>query len=275
MPPSSRYTQYLRLDKAIRPSSIGQTAAMLPCLRAFLPLCFRVMDEHRACRQHIKTDALLGVEAVPIRPVAASAMSPHLDRDQKSSILRQIDEQEVRSCTKCGLCKSRTQSVFGEGDPDAPVLFIGEGPGKNEDEQGRPFVGRAGQLLSKMITAMGFQREQFYIANVVKCRPPQNRTPTPDEVSTCWDFLRRQIQIIQPKVIVTLGAPATRMVLETKEGITRIRGTWHEYQDMESGIASIPVMPTFHPAYLLRAYTMENRKKVWSDLQAVIDRIAQ
>lgn len=185
----------------------------------------------------------------------------------KRKLLHEMDEQEVRGCTKCELCHGRTQTVFGEGSPDAAIMFVGEGPGQNEDEQGRPFVGRAGELLTKMINAMGLTREDVYIANVVKCRPPNNRTPTPAEIATCWDYLRRQMQIIRPRAIVTLGGPATKTLLETNVGITRLRGTWHEYTGVDP---AIPVMPTFHPAYLLRAYTRENRAKVWSDLQAVL-----
>ncbi|MBI1338167.1 MAG: uracil-DNA glycosylase [Phycisphaera sp.] len=178
-----------------------------------------------------------------------------------------MDEHEVRVCTKCELCRARTNTVFGEGDVDARLMFIGEGPGQNEDEQGRPFVGRAGELLDKQITAMGLERGQVFIANVVKCRPPNNRTPTPVEVDACFDYLRRQIRAIGPEVIVTLGGPATKKIAQTDRGITSIRGTWHRYEDQ--GLV-IPVMPTFHPAYLLRAYNLDNRKKVWSDLQKVM-----
>jgi len=181
-----------------------------------------------------------------------------------------MDEQEVRGCVKCELCRSRTQTVFGEGDPEAPVMFIGEGPGQHEDETGRPFVGRAGELLTNMINAMGYRREQVYIANLVKCRPLNNRTPTPVEAQACWDYLRRQIELIRPKVIVTLGGPATKMLLQTDTGITRLRGTWHAYEGIDP---PIPLMPTFHPAYLLRSYTTDNRRKVWSDLQQVMQRI--
>ncbi|MCE9590490.1 MAG: uracil-DNA glycosylase [Planctomycetes bacterium] len=178
-----------------------------------------------------------------------------------------MNESEVKPCKKCTLCAGRINTVFGEGDADAKLMFIGEGPGQNEDETGRPFVGRAGELLDKMIVAMGLTREQVYIANVVKCRPPNNRAPLPDEVEACWDYLRRQIETINPRVIVTLGGPATKRVLQTDKGITSIRGIWAECKAFNP---PVPVMPTFHPAYLLRAYTMENRKKVWSDLQAAM-----
>jgi DNA polymerase len=140
-------------------------------------------------------------------------------------------------------------------------MFIGEGPGADEDLQGEPFVGRAGKKLDEMIAAIGLSRPDVYIANVVKCRPPQNRDPERDEIETCSPFLVRQIEAIRPRVIVTLGAPATRTLLGTRIGITKLRGEWQEYR-------GIPVMPTFHPAYLLRVYTPENRRRVWEDLKA-------
>ncbi len=193
-----------------------------------------------------------------------------MTRQQKAQALLQMDQQEVQGCESCVLCQQRTQTVFGEGDPDAQIMFIGEGPGQHEDEQGRPFVGRSGELLDKQIKAMGFEREQVYIANVVKCRPPDNRTPLAGEVDACWVYLRRQIQIIRPQVIITLGGPAAKLVLGTKEGITRIRGTWHAYEGVDP---PVPVMPTFHPAYLLRKYTKENRANVWSDLKAALTKL--
>ncbi len=209
---------------------------------------------------------------MPTPPADAGPPEAPLDTKEKLAVLQAMDENEVRGCTKCELCHSRTQTVFGEGDPDADIMFIGEGPGQNEDEQGRPFVGRAGELLTKMIEAMGLQREDVFIANIVKCRPPNNRTPSPDEVAACWDYLRRQMQTIRPKAIVTLGGPATKTLLDTKEGITRLRGTWHEYAGVQP---AIPLMPTFHPAYLLRNYTRDTRGKVWSDLQAVLKHVGK
>ncbi len=143
-------------------------------------------------------------------------------------------------------------------------MFIGEGPGKDEDQQGRPFVGKAGELLDKMIGGMGFKRDQVYIANVVKCRPPDNRTPTPQESQTCLGYLKRQIELIDPSVIVTLGATPLKELLGVQVGITKVRGCW---QRLDLGRA-IPVMPTFHPAYVLRQYTDEVRRAVWSDLKA-------
>lgn len=238
---------------------------------------------HRVLRQHVQTDALLGVDTVVLDQTASmpansdgqSQMFQRLDPQAKHQILQTMDETEVRSCTKCPLCEGRTQTVFGEGDPNAQLMFIGEGPGKREDELGRPFVGRAGELLDKQIAAMKLTREQVFIANIVKCRPPGNRTPSPDEIQACSDYLCSQIRTVQPRVIVTLGAAATKSLLQTREGITRIRGTWHEYLGLTPDGPTIPAMPTFHPAYLLRVYTPDNRRKVWDDLQKVVSRLTE
>ncbi len=200
-------------------------------------------------------------------------LPPELSRDDKIRLLKELDETYVRGCTRCGLCKSRTHTVFGEGDPDARIMFVGEGPGADEDASGRPFVGRAGQLLDKMITAMGLDRQQVFIGNVVKCRPPGNRTPAPEEIQACWAYLVRQLQIIRPEVIVTLGNPATQNLLNTRTGITRLRGAWQQLPDLGGGLGGTAVMPTFHPSYVLRQYTPEVRGKVWSDLQAVLTRL--
>ena len=174
-----------------------------------------------------------------------------------------MDKNEVKGCTKCVLCEQRKQTVFGEGDPDAKIMFIGEGPGENEDIQGRPFVGRAGQLLDTMIAGMGLSRERVFIANIVKCRPPDNREPAPDEVAACTPYLERQLEIIRPRVIVTLGRPAAQHMIQSKVAISRIRGTWMTWR-------GIKLMPTFHPAYILRNYTPETRAAVWGDLKKVL-----
>ncbi len=164
-------------------------------------------------------------------------------------------------CKRCPLSSTRTNVVFGEGDPHARLMFIGEGPGADEDRLGRPFVGRAGQLLDKMIAAMQFKREEVYIANVVKCRPPGNRTPTPEEAARCIGYLQRQIKFIRPEVIVLLGSTAMTFLLDRREGISRLRGSWLEYE-------GIPVMPTFHPAYLLRQESA--KREAWHDLKMVM-----
>ncbi len=171
---------------------------------------------------------------------------------------------EVAACTSCRLHEARTQTVFGVGNPNADLMFVGEGPGAEEDRQGEPFVGPAGQLLDKIIGAMGLVRSDVYIANVVKCRPPENRTPSLDEVSTCTPFLERQIAAIRPKMIVALGRPASNFLLGCDTPVGRLRGQANAYQ-------GIPVVVTYHPAYLLR--TPSAKKDVWNDLQQVIQRL--
>jgi len=189
-----------------------------------------------------------------------------LTADQKRERLVALDENEVRGCTKCRLCETRTQTVFGEGDGGAKIFIIGEGPGENEDLTGRPFVGRAGEMLNKWIAAMGLRREQVYIANIVKCRPPGNRVPAPDEVATCTPYLQRQLEIVRPKVIVTLGLPSAKYMLQSNSTMGRLRGQWHEWR-------GIKLMPTFHPAYVLRSYTNEVRAAVWDDLKKVMGEV--
>jgi DNA polymerase len=173
---------------------------------------------------------------------------------------------DLGDCRRCKLHEGRRNIVFGVGSPHARLMFVGEGPGAEEDRRGEPFVGRAGKKLDEMIAAIGLAREDVYIANIVKCRPPNNRDPQPDEIGSCSPFLKKQIAAIRPRVIVALGSPAAKTLLDTRVGITKLRGTWHSF-------AGVPVMPTFHPAYLLRAYTPENRRKVWEDLKAARARI--
>lgn len=170
-------------------------------------------------------------------------------------------ERVSKGCLACPLGPGRLNFVFGEGNPHADLMFIGEGPGRDEDLQGRPFVGKAGELLDKMVGALGLKREDVYIANVVKCRPPDNRTPTPQEAGACLGYLHRQIQLVKPRVIITLGATPLRELLGITTGITRVRGQWQR-------LGAIPVMPTFHPAYVLRQYTQDVRRAVWEDLKA-------
>ena len=196
-------------------------------------------------------------------PSQEAFTSPILSTEEKAARLAAMNESEVRGCTKCRLCEQRTHTVFGEGDPDAKIFFIGEGPGETEDRTGRPFVGRAGELLTKMIAGMGLKREQVFIANIVKCRPPNNREPAPDEVATCTPYLERQIEIVRPKVIITLGRPAAQYMLQTKNSMGRLRGNWQSWR-------GIKLMPTFHPAYILRNDTRETKAMVWSDLKAVM-----
>ena len=173
-------------------------------------------------------------------------------------------EAEVRQCVQCPLAGIRTLAVPGEGSADAGLMFIGEGPGHDEDLQGRPFVGRAGQLLTRIIEAMGLSREQVYITNIVKCRPPENRNPSGDEIAACAPYILRQLELIRPRVIVSLGNVPTHHLLGLKAGITSLRGTFQEH-------AGIPVMPTFHPSYLVRnEQNRELKRMVWEDMKQVM-----
>lgn len=169
---------------------------------------------------------------------------------------------ELGDCRRCKLSDDRNQLVFGEGNPVADLMFVGEAPGRDEDRQGRPFVGRAGQLLTKIIEAIGLKREEVYIANILKCRPPENRNPEPDEVASCSPFLFQQIEAIQPRVIVALGAYAARTLLDTDRAISKLRGRFHEYRGTQ-------LMPTYHPSYLLR--NPGAKRPVWEDMQLVRD----
>ena len=203
------------------------------------------------------------VPAAPPRgaqPVPAPAKTPKREGDP-ASLLEHLRVSEIGDCRRCKLCEGRNTIVFGDGNPRARVMFVGEGPGFEEDRRGLPFVGKAGQLLNQIIEAMGFKREEVYIANVVKCRPPDNRTPQPDEVDACTPFLFEQIDIIRPDVIVALGSPAAQALLGRTAGITKIRGTFSEYK-------GIRVMPTFHPAYLLR--NPAAKRPVWEDMKQVM-----
>ncbi len=174
---------------------------------------------------------------------------------------------EIGDCQRCRLCERRNTIVFGVGNPDAEIMFIGEGPGYEEDKQGEPFVGRAGQLLTQIITkGMQMQRSDVYIANVVKCRPPENRNPEPDEIAACEPFLAKQLEIIRPRVIIALGKFAAQTLLKDKTPITRLRGKWQSYH-------GIKLMPTLHPAYLLR--NPKDKRLVWEDIKAVLREIGR
>ncbi len=198
-----------------------------------------------------------------------------LNRSEKENLLNQL-RAKVAACTLCRLHSTRTQTVFGSGNPDAKILFVGEAPGKDEDLQGEPFVGRAGQLLTKIIEAMGLKREEVYIANIVKSRPPENRKPAEDEMEACSPYLFEQIRIIQPKFIVCLGNVPAQTLLMTKETITKIRGKFFDWPSatiqktlhLEIPEDSIQLISTFHPAYLLR--NPEMKKPVWEDMKLVM-----
>jgi len=170
-------------------------------------------------------------------------------------------ERDLQGCRRCKLCEQRNTIAFGSGSPRAELVVIGEGPGADEDAQGKPFVGRAGQLLTKMLESVQLSRDEVFITNAVKCRPPGNRNPEPDEVAACEPFLKKQIDLIRPKIIVGLGKFAVQTLLQSKAPITKLRGNWHSYH-------GIKLMPTFHPAYLLR--NPADKKLVWEDIKKVI-----
>ena len=197
----------------------------------------------------------------PPKPAASVELFSKYPGLEKTADLAEL-QKFIGNCTRCKLHGGRTNLVFGVGDPDADLMFIGEGPGADEDLKGEPFVGRAGQLLTDIIErGMGMQRAEVYICNVVKCRPPGNRNPEPDEVEACEPFLFRQIEIVKPRVIVGLGTFAVQSVLKVKTPISKLRGIWHE-------VRGIKMMPTFHPAYLLR--NPGDKRLVWSDIQDVM-----
>lgn len=197
--------------------------------------------------------------AAPLITPSGPSLFDAVNKVQDDTLLK--IREDIGDCTRCKLHRGRNKIVFGDGSPKAQLVFIGEGPGADEDAQGLPFVGRAGKLLTQMIEAMGLQRKDVYICNVVKCRPPENRTPEPDEVETCSPYLLRQIDVINPKVLVCLGAVAAKTLLETNKGITQFRGQWLEWRGRK-------LIATYHPAYLLR--NPNAKGEVWKDLQKVM-----
>jgi uracil-DNA glycosylase len=204
-----------------------------------------------------------GVRRIAV-PEVASAPAAAPTATDAAEVLRSL-AAEVAPCTRCGLAGGRTQTVFGVGDPNAAVVFVGEAPGRDEDLKGEPFVGRAGQLLTDIIErGMGVPRSSVYICNVVKCRPPENRNPFPTEIAACEPFLVRQLAAIRPQVIVALGKFAAQALCHTEVPISRLRGQWQEYE-------GIPVMPTYHPAFLLR--NPAAKREVWADIQEVMARV--
>lgn len=207
-----------------------------------------------ALRERLRLEKMMGVAALPRR--ASSPAAEELARI----------EAEVMRCTACRLHKERTQGVFARGDPTADLMFIGEAPGREEDLQGEPFVGPAGQLLDQMVRAMGLERDEVYITNILKSRPPGNRDPRADEVEACWPFLERQIEVVAPRIICTLGRPASNTLLGGDRAMGQMRGRWHSFR-------GVPVMPTYHPAYLLRS--PGQKKRAWQDLKQIVVALAE
>jgi len=235
-------------------------AALVTTLRRHL------QRRERAGIRILAKGKLPAVKPPPAEPSNLLSGMPNDFFADNSAPLQAKSLEELRAaigdCRRCKLCSGRTHLVFGVGNPNAKLMFVGEGPGRDEDLQGEPFVGRAGQLLTDIITkGMGLKRADVYIANVVKCRPPENRNPEPDEVAACEPFLKKQIDLIRPKIIVGLGKFAVQTLLQSKVPITKVRGNWHSYH-------GIKLMPTFHPAYLLR--NPADKKLVWEDIKKVI-----
>ncbi len=214
----------------------------------------------------------LGVTEIYRRPQAVSAAEPAPELPPlapSGDTLLQIRQDIGDDCRRCRLCEARSKIVFGSGNEQAKLVFVGEGPGADEDAQGFPFVGRAGQLLTQMIEntaskeGIPIRRPDVYICNVVKCRPPENRTPLPDEMEICGQYLFRQLVTINPKAICALGSTAAKALLGTKEGVTKLRGKWHKWRD-------IPLIVTFHPSYLLRPYNQDAKREAWEDLKKAL-----
>ena len=241
-----------------------------------------------ALRQQLEADRRFGIRSIPVGPLHARPDScaghqpvgmPRAPRTantaENAARLRVLDDTQVKGCRKCGLCETRTQTVFGQGHAGARLVFVGEAPGYEEDKQGLAFVGPAGQLLTRMIVAMGLSRDEVFICNVLKCRPPNNRDPLADEILSCSPYLREQLAILQPEMLIALGAPAAKTLLNTAQAIGKLRGRFHEY--FLSGVTgmgpSIPLMPTYHPAYLLR--NPADKRLAWADLQEVMKKVGR
>lgn len=237
------------------------------------------MDEiiSDSAKNELKAELLGAIKALKGQLINQSSLSVGIDlkrkkqtiKAEKSASLNKEEQlkivfQEMSNCQLCPLGKTRKNLVFGTGNPEAEIVFVGEAPGADEDEQGLPFVGRAGQLLTDIIKAMGYQRKDVYICNILKCRPPGNRNPQPDEISKCEQFLKKQLQIISPKIICALGTFAAKTLLNTETPISALRGHFHSYE-------GIKLMPTYHPAYLLR--NPSAKKQVWEDVQMIMKEV--
>lgn len=214
---------------------------------------------------YLKDEGIRTVRVAPdvvaaLQPVAAPPSGPDASSMSGAEQLELIAD-DIESCSKCELQRTRTNVVPGQGCSSPEIMFIGEAPGYDEDQQGLAFIGRAGKLLTRMIEAMGYTREEVFIGNILKCRPPDNRAPFPHEMETCMPYLRAQIAVLKPKVIIALGATATKGLMQTTQGISKLRGTWMSFE-------GIDLMPTYHPAYLLR--NPAAKKYVWEDLQEVL-----
>jgi len=251
----------IRDETGCRPCA---SRTVLAALKQISPRKIEIVEEHAPPDAPKQSEG----GSCPENNLGADSAVPSNKTDKLAAV-----QERVRPCTKCpNLATSRTQTVFGVGNLDADIMFVGEAPGADEDAQGEPFVGRAGQLLTKIIKAMGFPREEVYIANILKCRPDTpgskfgNRPPTPKEMQTCRPYLMEQIDIIKPKVIVALGAVAVEGLLGTRAPMRELRGRWDSFN-------GTPLMITYHPAYLLRNQSPSEKRKVWEDMMLVLERL--
>ncbi len=224
------------------------------------------IDLKKAVKQHLAMDSFFTGDFV-LKGSTCNCEYADTDAD-KAGALKEI-ASEVAKCCKCQIGTERTNPVPGQGNPDARIVFVGEAPGADEDAQGLAFVGRAGKLLGNIINAMGLERSEVFICNILTCRQPGNRDPKPDEITNCLHLLKRQLEIIEPEVIVALGAHAAKTLLDTNKAIGQLRGRFHEYYTSPDA-EPIKFMPTYHPAYLLRNYSNDNRRKVWEDMKMVL-----
>ncbi|MDA3902962.1 MAG: uracil-DNA glycosylase [Desulfuromusa sp.] len=229
--------------------------------------CHDVISQGKAILEDLQQWGFESIIPLPDEKTASIAVHPQQDAvtSHNSGTLIEL-EARLSGCSLCPLSDQRKNIVFGAGKPQARLVLVGEAPGHEEDETGVPFVGEAGKLLEKILIAMHLSREEVYICNVIKCHPPGNRDPHPDEIAVCEQFLQQQLALIQPELIITLGRFATQTLLKTTEPIGKLRGQWFEYE-------GIPLMPTFHPAYLLR--NPAGKKPVWHDMQQVMQRLSQ
>lgn len=232
---------------------------------AAVPLA-RARDSHRVSEPAPRLEVVEQTDVAGGPAAAPDASSSAAETPGAAPETLEAVREDLGECTRCKLHGGRTNLVFGVGSPDADLVFVGEAPGRDEDRQGIPFVGRAGQLLTRIIAAIGLSRDEVYIANVIKCRPPNNRNPEPDEVATCEPFLFRQIDVIRPRVVVALGGFAIRTLLETDEAVSRLRGRVFDYRGAK-------LIPTFHPAFLLRS--PERKRDVWEDMKRVRTLLAE
>ncbi|HLJ23924.1 MAG TPA: uracil-DNA glycosylase [Candidatus Acidoferrales bacterium] len=253
------YTDRRTMGKLLEKTAAAQAAARASAAGKVVAADRGAEPVKVAAPVEVAAPAKVAVPAPVLPLVSAESLFEAIDRVENDSLER--IREDLGECTRCRLSKQRNKIVFGQGNPRAELVFVGEGPGHDEDMQGLAFVGRAGKLLTQMIEAMGLRREDVYICNVVKCRPPENRKPEDDEVATCSPYLFRQLDVIAPKAVVCLGGTAAQALLKTKDSISRFRGTWFDYRGTK-------LLATYHPAYLLR--NPAAKADVWKDLQKVM-----